>query len=310
MPPPQATRDLYESVQRYELMLVTAGRRLWRRMLPGSMDASWAQIRPQLVLFTAGAQLASARAATDYVPAALDEQGITVAPLVDVLPTAFAGRASDGRSLAGLLDGAVVASKRAVTRGLDGGDALADGQRWLEQAMQTAVADAARDAVAASIVARPSVGWVRMVNPPCCSRCAVLAGKVFKWNEGFERHPQCDCLHIPTTLANADTYLSDPAELVRRGLITDLTGEQRTRLEDGADLSKVLNESRDRWRERMAADRRAAGPVDRLGRSRPAGWNGGGSNPPPVGTTIHDLMARLTDQVEAANAMRAAGIAR
>jgi hypothetical protein len=40
-------------------------------------------------------------------------------------------------------------------------------------------------------------------------------------------------------------------------MVTDLSTDQRKRLNDGADLVKVLNESRDRWRVRMAADRAA-----------------------------------------------------
>jgi hypothetical protein len=310
VPAPQATSDLYRTMQRYELLLVTAGRRLWKRMAPDALDASWQQIAPQMVAFTAGGQLAGAQAGLSYVPAVLEEMGTPVKPLVDVRPQAFSGVASDGRSLAGLLEGAVVDTKRAITRGLDGGEALLNGQRWLEQALQSAVADAVRDATAASIVARPGVGWVRMVNPPCCSRCAVLAGKVYKWNSGFARHPRCDCLHIPTTVANADSYLTDPTELAKRGLITDLSQGQKDRLAGGADLTKVLNESRDAWRARMAADYRAEKArkaAEKAGKA--TGWNGGGSNPPPVGTTIHDLMARLTDRVQAADAMKAAGIA-
>lgn len=309
MPPPQATSDFYTTMQRFELLLLAIGRRLWRRMSPEALDASWQQIEPQMVAFTAGGQLAAAQAATLYVPSVLAELGQPDEPAVTVRPQAFSGVASDGRTLPGLLRGAVVTSKRAISIGKDGGDALADGQRWLDRALQSAVADAARDATAAEIVARPGVGWVRMVNPPCCSRCAVLAGRVFKWNQGFDRHPLCDCVHLPSRLVDASDLITDPNELVGRGLITDLSQAQRQRLTDGGDMSKVLNDSRDRWRERMAADRRAAGPVDSLGRSiRPRGWKGG-NNPPPPGTTIHELMARLTNQVQAAAAMRDAGIA-
>jgi hypothetical protein len=287
--------------------MVLGGRRLWAQMEPGDFDRSWLGIAPSLEALTSGAQLAAATAGAAYVPAALEQQGITSPPEARVRPSAFAGMASDGRTLSGLLEGAVVASKQAVTRGLDGGDALALGQRWLEQTLQTAITDAARDASAASIVARPNVGWVRMVNPPCCSRCAVLAGRVYKWNDGFRRHPRCDCLHIPTTVANADSYLTKPDDLVKRGLITDLTSAQKARIDDGHNLVKVLNESRDRWRERMAADRRAAGPVDRLGRSRPAGWRGPRTVDQPP-RTVHDFMAHLTNRVDALNGMREAGI--
>ena len=313
MPPPQATEALYSTLQRYQLLLVVGGRRLWSQMLPGNFDGSWQRIAPSLVALTSGAQLAAAQAASVYVPEVLGQQGIEDAPEARVRPSAFAGVASDGRSLSGLLEGAVVNAKRAMTRGMDGGDALANGQRWLETALRTAVTDAARDATAAEIVARPQTAWVRMVNPPCCSRCAVLAGRIYKWNDGFDRHPQCDCLHIPTTVANADSYLSNPAELARRGLITDLSQNQRKRLDDGADLNKVLNESRDRWRERMAADRAKQGPVDRLGRRRPSTWGGGDGKPLiPPGGTMQDLMAKLTADVErhrAVSAMKAAGIA-
>jgi hypothetical protein len=309
MPPPQATEQLYKTIQRYELMMVVIGRRLWRRMLPNAMDQSWQQIRPQLTAVTAGAQLAAAQAGVDYVPNVLEEQGIPDRPEARIRPQAFSGIASDGRSLPGLLDGAVVRAKRSVLIGKDGGDALLDGQRWLEQALRSAVADAVRDATTASIIARPNVGWVRVVNPPCCSRCAILAGKFYAWNEPLLRHPQCDCLNQPTSRDEADQYFMDTRKLYEGGFITDLSGKQRAALDGGADMSKVLNQSRDRWRERMAADRRAAGPVDRAGRSRPIGYNGGGTNPAPVGTTVHDFMARLTSRVEALDAMKTAGIA-
>lgn len=312
MPPPLATEALYKTVQQYEVMLVVAGRRLWKRMAPADFDGSWSRLAPSLTFLTSGAQLAAAQAGVDYVPAVLAETGQPDNPLAAIRPRAFAGVASDGRSLSGLLEGSVVAAKRAMTRGLDGGDALLSGQKWLEQALQSAVADAARDATAASIAVRPEIGYVRMVNPPCCSRCAVLAGTVYHFAQPFLRHPRCDCLHIPTTMANADSFMASPAEIVRKGLVTDLSAAQQKRLADGANLPKVLNESRDRWRVQMAADRRAAGPVDALGRSRPQGWNGGGSNPPPPGTTIHQLMDKLradVDRHNIARAMQSLGIA-
>jgi len=294
VPPPQASADFYRLLQRLQVVTVVAGRRAWSRM-GVEFDPSWAAISPSLAAVTSAAQLAAATAATNYVPAVLDEQGTPVAADARVRPQAFAGVASDGRSLTTLLEGAVRLAKRGAGNGLDGGDALALGQRWLDMALQTIVTDAARDATAAEIITRPQVEWVRMANPPCCSRCAVLAGAVYKWNHGFQRHPRCDCVHIPTTVANADSYLTKPHELVSRGLITDLTKAQQQRIDDGEGLVKVLNDSRDRWREQMAADRKAAKDS----------W--GGSTPPT--TTVHDLMAHLTSRVEAINAMKTAGIA-
>jgi hypothetical protein len=301
VPPPQTTADFYQQLQQYQLMLLSAGRRLWRGMRPDAFDASWSQIAPRMVAFTAGAQLAAAQAAVTYVPAVLEETDQPDEPLASVRPQAFSGVASDGRSLEGLLEGSVVAAKRAVERGMEPAQALSGGQRWLEQALQSAVADAARDATTAGIAVREHMGWVRMVNPPCCSRCAVLAGRWYRWNDGFLRHPGCDCVHIPAQENVAGDFVTDPGELVRRGLITDLSGPQKQRLDDGADLAKVLNESRDRWRARLAADRR------REKRARES-WGRSGEQPPP-GSTIHDLLARATSQVQAARMARAAGIA-
>lgn len=300
MPPPQATEVLYSTLQRYQLLLVFGARGLWSRMTP-DFDRSWSGIAPSMEALTSGAQVAAATAGVAYVPEVLAETGQPDRPQARIRPQAFAGVASDGRSLAGLLAGSVVTAKRAVTRGLDGGDALAAGQRWLEGALQTAVTDAARDATAASIVARPDVGWVRMVNPPCCSRCAVLAGRVYKWNDGFQRHPRCDCLHIPTTLANADSFLSKPDELVKRGLITDLTPAQKARIDEGHSLVKVLNESRDGWRERMAADRRATRES-----AKSSAWAGAAPGP---ARTVNDFMAHLSSRVAALDGLKAAGIA-
>lgn len=310
MPPPQATADLYTTLQQYQLLLLAAGRRLWSRMLPDAFDVSWAQIGPQLVAFTAGAQLAAATAATEYVPAVLAETGQPDRPDARVRPQAFSGVASDGRSLAGLLQGSVVAAKRAVAAGASPPMALDGGERWLEQALQTAVTDAARDATAAEIAVRQGLGWVRMVNPPCCSRCAVLAGKWYRWSDGFLRHPRCDCLHIPSRENLAGDFTTDPAELVRRGLVNDLSRDQRARLDDGANLVRVLNESRDAWRARMAADRRAerrarytpaeARAADRRAARRVASGEDI--------QTVHDFMSHLVSRVEALDGMKAAGL--
>jgi hypothetical protein len=329
VPPPDASRQLYRLLQRLQLVLVLAGRRAWAGMDPDDFDSSWRRVAPALVAVTAAAQLAAARAASEYVPVVLAETGQPDAPLARVRSEAFAGRASDGRSLVGLLTGAVVHAKRAAQSrtfeledgeivtlpGLSAGDALARGGRWLDTALRTATMDAARDATQAEIITRQDMGWVRMINPPCCTRCAVLAGRWYSWKADFDRHPGCDCTAIPASENVAGDFTVDSRLLVDRGLITDLTRDQKKRLAEGSNLNKVLNESRDRWRVRMAADRRRQGPVDRAGRSRGAnwtGWSGGGSNPPPPGTTIHELMDKLRSDVsrhQAAAAMRAAGIA-
>lgn len=296
MPPPQATEALYTTLQRYQLLLVFGARRLWQSMTP-DFDRSWSGIAPSMEALTSGAQLAAATAATAYVPQVLAETGQPDEPEARVRPRAFAGVASDGRSLAGLLEGSVVAAKQAVRAGAAPNVALVGGQKWLEMALQTAVSDAARDATAAEIAVRQDLGWVRQVNPPCCRDCAVLAGKWFRWNDGFDRHPNCDCVHIPSRENVADDFVTDPQLLLERGLVKGITRDQQARLDAGADPVKVLNEQRDRTRVRQAADRNAAKDT----------WGGTPTSMPPGG--VQDFLSHLTNRVDALKGLRAAGIA-
>jgi hypothetical protein len=303
VPAPQASEALYTTLQRYQLALLVIGRRLWRRILPDNLDGSWQRVMPQLVAFTAGAQLAAAQSAVAYVPAVLDETGQLNRPLAVVRPAAFSGVAYDGRPLDTMLEGSVRTAKARIGAGATSREALVGGREWLEQALQTAVADAARDATAAAMVVRQTTGWVRMVNPPCCSRCAVLAGVWYRWNKPLLRHPGCDCLFIPAAENVAGDFLTDPGELVRRGLVNDITPDQQRRLDGGDNLTKVLNETRDAWRVRMALERKRE-KAQRL--AAPQGW--GAAEPLPAGG-IQDFMSHLTSRVQALEELRRHGIA-
>ena len=42
-----------------------------------------------------------------------------------------------------------------------------------------------------AIMATRNAGYVRYEPAPYCQRCAVLVGKWFKANTGFQRHPRC-----------------------------------------------------------------------------------------------------------------------
>jgi len=305
MPAPQATEDFYRTLQRLKVVLVLAGRRAWSQM-GADFDASWQAIAPGLLTVTSAAQLAAATAATVYVPAVLDETGQTDAPDAAVRPQVFAGVAEDGRTLAGLLTGATRYAKAAVGQGAGVDEALALGGRWLDGTLSTAVSDAGRDAAFLEVATRPHMGWVRQVNPPCCSRCAVLAGKWYSHSDVLPRHPRCDCTLIPSAENVAGDFTTDPAELHRRGLITDLSADQRKRIDDGADPIKVLNEGRDRWRVRLAQERkRAKEAAKRL--QAPTGWGAGTPHPLPPGG-IQDFLNHLTDRVKAIDELKAHGV--
>lgn len=233
---PQAVSDHFAAQQALASEAFGAVRSEWLQ-IGDDFDAGWPRVGPRITLLTGSAQLGAARNAVGYVPAALDEIGHNVKPDGAVNPRAFAGFASDGRRLDTLLYGAVVTARAAQVDTLT--DRLAAGSDWLRMAVSTQVADAGRQAAGVSIASRPRTGYVRETGTKCCGRCAVLAGKFFRYNTGFDRHPSCQCVHVPATEGWAQrTALSAPSQ------ITGISKAERDALGAGADLSQVVNARR------------------------------------------------------------------
>lgn len=109
-----------------------------------------------------------------------------------------------------------------------------------QRVVSSLVQDAGRSAESVATTVRPRIGYVRYLSPPSCSRCAVLAGRVYRYSQGFQRHPGCDCTMIPTTVASAD-FTQDPIDLMERGLVTGLSKADRRAIADGADFNQVVN---------------------------------------------------------------------
>lgn len=185
--------------------------RLWQSM-GTEFGQSWAHIRPMVVQTLSAGQVAAASLAVGYVDEALRDTGQSKAvggEQVDIAP--FVGVAADGRGLGSLVDESVITAKTQVAGGADVTSALAVGGRQLVKLGLTTIQDTGRSFVGADIVAHRKVtGYVRMLNPPSCSRCVMLAGKWFKWNKGFQRHPRCDCRHIPASESVAGALTTDP----------------------------------------------------------------------------------------------------
>jgi hypothetical protein len=136
-----------------------------------------------------------------------------------------------------------------------------------DRLVATMVADAAREAEAVAFAAEPAVTtYVRFVSPPCCGRCAVLAGRVYRWSTGFQRHPQCDCQMVPSNRANARDLTFDPDELFRSGGIRGLSRADTQALNLGADLGQIVN-----VRTKKAGLTRGTSVLARRGRPTPAG---------------------------------------
>lgn len=128
-----------------------------------------------------------------------------------------------------------------------------------DRLIATLIQDAGREASGVAIASRTAVeGHIRYLNPPSCSRCTILAGRFYRWSDGFLRHPLCDCVMVATNREPAADLIDDPREAFDRGLIggyrtlpdgtrrfeSGLSVADSKAIADGADISQVVNSHR------------------------------------------------------------------
>lgn len=224
--------------------------RLWRHVDRDRIAASWGSLLPQVLAVLSTSQATAAAAAGLYVDDVLEESGVAVEPAAGrVRPAAFAGVASDGRPLASLMLEPAITALRQIKAGASPAQALSTGRFALDLITRTQVADAGRVAVGTAIAARPQVhGYVRMIVGKTCSRCLILAGKFYRWNAGFQRHPRCDCRHVPVAenepgdiRVNPKAYF-DSLDRAGQDELLGKAGAEAVR--NGADLAQVVNARR------------------------------------------------------------------
>lgn len=241
---PQAATRFYAAQQEVNAAAVREVMRAWRRM-GDNFDTSWRRNAPTILSVIAEAQSQMTLKAADYVPHVLAQMDVPDRPEADFVPDSLVGIASDGRRLDTLAYGAVTEAKAAIGRGASTQQALDQGGNWLELMTKLQVADAARQAVGIMTASRKNLGGtVRVLNPPSCQRCAILAGRFYRWSTGFDRHPKCDCVNLPARQADwaeAEGFITSPMDAYRQGHIRDLTDAQTKAIEDGADIGQVVN---------------------------------------------------------------------
>lgn len=184
-----------------------------------------------LVGVVAAGQQETASAALAAVPEMLAEQGIGSDVDGSPLARSLSYVASDGRSIDGLMD---YTRSPEVTRS------------QFDQIVLTQLADVGRAASLLGSLVRPAVsGYVRMLETPSCSRCVILAGKFFKRNTGFQRHPKCDCRHIPSNENVAGDIRTDPNayfnSLSKAEQDRTFTNAGAEVIRNGADIGQVVN---------------------------------------------------------------------
>jgi hypothetical protein len=267
---PTTATEYDRLVRRERLAAIAAIRRQWAKM-GDRFDESWAMIQPEVVAIMRVAQFRIAEKSIAFVPAVMSATGQDPTPREQVLvnPTEFPGYAGDGLDLEEALALAPIRAKQAVRgqvveasydalTGLHSPAAFIPGQpvaealrtagSWLTATTGTILSDTGRAAESAGMAVSRAGGYVRMLTPPSCSRCAILAGRFYRWNTGFKRHPGCDCKHIPSSESLAEDLRVDPyayfnsLDRAEQDRYFTKSGAQAVR--DGADLAQVVNARR------------------------------------------------------------------
>ena len=237
-------RRHYRDSRRVTLAAVRSAIRAWRGLDPGAPQRSWVRdgIGEQLLRTAVAGKLAAAQQAAPY----LDEylavvEGPPASP-ARLVPRSLVTEAADGRELDQLLRQPMISALVAADRGALIADAYRAGELALARIMANEVANTGRVADQIEMATRPAVaGYIRLLTPPSCGRCVILAGRFYRWNADFERHPNCDCTAIPTTEAPESEELVDPSAAVRAGQVRGLSRADERAILEGADPGQVIN---------------------------------------------------------------------
>lgn len=196
---------------------------------------------PEVVATVAAYQLASATASIRAVA------GMAGDPTPLTNPRPFTGVSSAGFPISEPIIATIDAIVPAPVEPLP--DAWWDDARTfmaqIEQLVESEVQDAGRTAAQVEFVSRPDwQNYVRMLQPPSCARCAILAGRVYRDLEAFDRHPQCDCVMVPVQdweAAHDAGLVSSPEAAFEKGQIRGLSKSDQRAIRDGANLTEVVN---------------------------------------------------------------------
>lgn len=234
-PSQQQARNHFFRQQGIVAEAVFAVRRLFKRNRP----------LPEVGATVAAYQMASAQASAK----AIAEMADSPKPLT--ISSAFSGVSSFGfpvlEPIIATIDRVSPAPVEALPDNwwTDAADFMAD----VEQLIASEVRDAGRSASQVEFVSRPDwTNYVRMLIPPSCPRCTVLAGRIYRDLKSFDRHPPtCDCVMVPVTdweSAHDKGYVSSPQEAFEKGHIRGLSEADAQAISDGADIVKVVNAHR------------------------------------------------------------------
>lgn len=274
--PTAATRHL--STQRRESQdALYSVRSQWRRM-GSNFDASWGLIAGTIVAITSTAQRRIATASDTYVTDVLDDLGHpeAIGPAVTTSVEPLIGVTGSGTPLDEALYAAVITAKIGVSRGLTTPQSIARGENILMGRTALALSDTGRFAERVRLAPTRVTYYQRALTLPSCARCVILAGRLYRMEQPFQRHPRCDCRHLPVGEVGEEVE-TDPM-----ALFESLSREEQDRIftkggaeaiRNGADMNQVVNARRGMYTSRSARGHGRAWKFTREGVTR-RGWFG------------------------------------
>lgn len=218
---------------------------LWLLLDASDLLGSWAVLAARADQLVALGQYASARRSIAYIAAAIEAQAADPTPLAPIDPRGFSGLAIDGRPLSSLLLGGVFRVRQLLGTGVPLTEAMLSGKTRLILSAVNEVVQAGISSSSAAIGATPTaVGYTRILVPPSCSRCTILAGRHYPHEASFRRHPRCDCTSLP--------YVGDkpPHVVSPEASFKSMTAAQQDAtftkagaeaIRQGADMGRVVN---------------------------------------------------------------------
>lgn len=243
--PPEAAAEFYARTQRIVAAAVVALRSRLPTFRASAIDVTFAALLPDLVAILSAMQMLTVRNVVAMLPQIVDGLGLDAPAVADLRAPAFIG-ASSGVPLETLFETVPEQAKMWSGQGASLDDIEGRAGSLLEGIFETQIADTSRAATSVGITARPTItGYVRMVSADACGRCLVLAGRFYRYNADFLRHPRCHCYGVPATRNTYRSMASSPEEAFR-----SMSAAQQNRsfgkanaqaIRDGADISRVVN---------------------------------------------------------------------
>lgn len=245
---PPSARE-YATAQRREITAALEGAAWAWSSMTDDLDASWSRVGPEVLAVMDRAQRRIVAGSSRYIRQVLAESNpvaLRQSPDYRFAADSIIGTAGDGLGTDTLAYEAVIHTKSAVKSGSSVEIALDSGGKWLSTAVGTLLSDTGRTVEKVESHARRSTTFVRMLNPPSCGRCVILAGQISHSQTAFLRHPGCDCRNIPASESVAGDLTTDPHEYLdslHGDALAQALGSKANAQSwrDGADANQLVN---------------------------------------------------------------------